>query len=165
MIARYKQKMQTKCLQLGRDHLIEEMSKGLSGYRPLFIPSIGPRSADRGNHRVAVHQEAVAPPSIGPRSADRGNQDTAEYQDKDFSLQLGRDQLIAEIGALPTAYVPDTHPSIGPRSADPGNGTREAGYVAPWEPSIGPRSADRGNSTRIPSLLAARNSFNWAAIS
>src|SRR5260370_4539790 len=59
--------------------------------------SIGRRSADRGNIQALSLFLLNQRTSIGPRSADRGNggRDSAAWYDP--QLQLGRDQLIAEI--------------------------------------------------------------------
>src|SRR5260370_22951534 len=64
-------------------------------------PSIGPRSADRGNRSRTPAPCADEVPSIGPRSADRGNRPGVRLLGADTHLQLGRDQLIAEIVLLP----------------------------------------------------------------
>src|SRR5260370_7876022 len=84
--------------QLGRDQLIGEMRHRSRIALLTDWPSIGPRSADRGNQARRRSNRQPHTPSIGPRSADRGN---------DRPLQTGDANQM---------------PSIGPRSADRGNG-------------------------------------------
>src|SRR5579884_1221834 len=63
----------------------------------LFSASMGPRSNDRGNELDAIDWCLAHTASMGPRSNDRGNPAGEDISRRNFLLQWGRDQMIAEM--------------------------------------------------------------------
>src|SRR5579883_2930246 len=106
---------------------------------------MGPRSNDRGNgsiHRVPVPTGSA---SMGPRSNDRGNVVGSDSNGGCYSLQWGRDQMIAEMFWITSSFPGIQPASMGPRSNDRGNAL-SIEFVSEFFPaSMGPRSNDRGN--------------------
>src|SRR5579884_1600739 len=61
------------------------------------IASMGPRSNDRGNELNTIDWCLAHTASMGPRSNDRGNPAGEDISRRNFLLQWGRDQMIAEM--------------------------------------------------------------------
>ena len=101
------------------------------------LPSMGPRSFERGDREVVRGARRSGRPSMGPRSFERGD----PWKRVDPGL--------------------DPPPSMGPRSFERGDVKKMIITRKELMPSMGPRSFERGDLLKIASESVAGTTLQW----
>ncbi len=126
------------------------------------MPSMGPRSHERGEDARNLKLHMKFHPSMGPRSHERGEPPrAATHPPTADSLQWGRAHMNAERLTNWILYAVSTAPSMGPRSHERGETPCPGNSDTPVHPSMGPRSHERGELKRWKPGQALRTFLQW----